>query len=81
MPDEQPTRTVAERDGQTDRAVLGLLIYERTQGPWAVEEVAREIGRNPTDSLDRLYGGGLIHRIDGFVWATRAAVIAQATSL
>jgi hypothetical protein len=35
------------------------------------------MGRDVTDSLNRLYGGGLIHRLDGFVWASRAAVMAD----
>jgi hypothetical protein len=32
---------------------------------------------DPTDSLARLYGGGLIHRLEGFVWASHAAVYAE----
>ncbi|HEX4436981.1 MAG TPA: hypothetical protein VH061_09310 [Solirubrobacteraceae bacterium] len=70
--------TVAEREGQTDSAILGLLMLETSHRPWAIEEIAREMRRDVTDSLNRLYGAGLIHRLDGFVWATRAAVMADA---
>jgi predicted transcriptional regulator len=74
---DEPTPTVIERDAQEDSAILGLLMLETSHRPWAVEEIAREMGRDVTDSLNRLYGGGLIHRLDGFVWATRAAVMAD----
>jgi hypothetical protein len=71
-------RTPAEREGVTDSAILGLLMLETSHRPWAVDEVAREMRRDVTDSLNRLYGSGLIHRLDGFVWAARAAVTADA---
>jgi predicted transcriptional regulator len=74
---DEPTPTAIERDAQEDSAILGLLMLETSHRPWAVEEIAREMGRDATDSLNRLYGGGLIHRLDGFVWATRAAVMAD----
>jgi hypothetical protein len=34
-------------------------------------------GRDSSDNLNRLYGLGLIHRLAGFVWATKAAVRAE----
>ena len=74
---DEPTPTVIERDAQEDSAILALLMLETSHRPWAVEEIARDMGRDVTDSLNRLYGGGLIHRLDGFVWATRAAVMAD----
>jgi hypothetical protein len=77
MPEENPTLTPIERDGQIDSAILGLLIDVDATRPWSFDEIAREMGMNPTDSLNRLYGGGLIHRLEGFVWATRAAVMAD----
>ncbi len=76
MPD-QPTLTPLEQDAQQDAGIIGLLVDGDAQRPWSFEEIAREIGTNPTDSLNRLYGGGLIHRLEGFVWATRAAVMAE----
>jgi hypothetical protein len=77
MPDKEPTRTVMEEDDMIDEAILAMLLGESSHRPWAVEEVAREIGKDADDSLRRLYGCGLIHRLDGFVWATHAAVRAD----
>jgi hypothetical protein len=37
----------------------------------------REIGRQARGSLDRLNGAGVLHSVHGFVWATRAAVVAD----
>jgi hypothetical protein len=71
---DEPTPTVIERDAQEDSAILALLMVETSHRPWAVEEIAREMGRDVTDSLNRLHGGGLIHRLDGFFWASGAAV-------
>jgi hypothetical protein len=69
---DQRTLTPAEEDGQTDSAILGLLIDSDVQRPWSRDEIDREIGGDTTDSLNRLYGAGLIHRLQGFVWVTRA---------
>lgn len=74
---DQPTPTVIERDAAEDSAILGLLMLETSHRPWAVDEVSREMGSNVTDGLNRLYGGGLIQRLEGFVWASRAAVMAD----
>jgi hypothetical protein len=74
---DEPIPTVIEWDAQEDSAILALLMLETSHRPWAVEEIVREMGRDVTDGLNRLYGGGLIHRLDGFVWASRAAVIAD----
>jgi hypothetical protein len=78
---DQPNPTVIERDAGEDSAILGLLLLETSHRPWAVDEIAREMGRDVTDSLNRLYGGGLIHRLNGFVWASRAAAMADEISL
>jgi hypothetical protein len=77
MPDPNPTRTVIEEDNMIDEAILAMLLDENSHRPWAVEEIAREIGKDTDDSLRRLYGAGLIHRLDGFVWATHAAAKAD----
>lgn len=69
----------AEQEADSDRDVLYLLTADDAQRPWSSDEVAREIGDRAAavDSLDRLYGAGLIHRLgEGFVFATRAAVTA-----
>jgi hypothetical protein len=58
-----------------------LLFDETDQRLWSKDEIDREIGSDMTDSLNRLYGAALIHRAEGFVWATRAAVMAEAISL
>ena len=66
---------------QVDQAVLRLLLFESALGPWAVDELVREIGsRNDVDdSLWRLHRTGVVHRSgDGFVWVSRAAARAAA---
>jgi hypothetical protein len=73
---DQRSSTVAEGEDQVDAAILGLLLHPDAQRPWAEDEVAREVG-DPlavTDGLARLFGAGLVHRLEGFVFATRAAV-------
>lgn len=64
---------LAEGEDRVDVAVLGLLLD--TDRPWSVEEVSREIGDpvEATDSLAQLYGAGLFHRLQDFVFPTRAA--------
>jgi DNA-binding transcriptional ArsR family regulator len=74
------TDTLAHDDDKFDQAILSLLVHERSRGPWAVEELVREIGDRIAveDALARLYGAGLIHRLEaGFVFATRAALRAD----
>jgi hypothetical protein len=66
---------------QVDSAILGLLVDPGASRPWSVDEVAREIGEEvaTADGLARLIGAGLAHRIgEGFVWASRAALHAEA---
>jgi hypothetical protein len=79
MHDEE-VGNAAQEDDRLDRAILDLLLHDQSCGPWAIEELVREIGDRAAveDSLARLYGAGLIHRIlGGFVFATRAAVRAN----
>lgn len=78
---DQRIQTVADEEAQTDQAILGLLLTD-SAAIWSVEEMVSEIGNNPihvTDSINRLAGIGLVHRFDGFVFASRAA--ARATEL
>ena len=66
---------------QVDSAILGLLLDPEASRPWSVDEVAREIGDEvaTADGLARLTAAGLAHRIgEGFVWARRAALHAEA---
>ena len=75
MQDKAKRSPCVEQDEMFDRAVMGLLLG-RYQGLWKVEEVEREIGDpiHVQDSLARLHGAGLIHRLDDFVFPTVAAV-------
>jgi hypothetical protein len=76
MPETQPTPDPACDEARIDWAILNLLIDTDQQRPRAVEELIREHGnqRDALDGIDRLHGAGLIHRTDGFVFATRAAI-------
>lgn len=69
----QEARAIGEED--TDIAILDALLDRDAQRPWSLEEIAREIGDAvaASDSLARLYRAGMIHRLDGFVFASRAA--------
>jgi hypothetical protein len=73
----RPNPTAIERDAHEDGTILELLLSETSHRPWSVDEIAREMGRDVAASLKPLYGGGLVHRLDGFVWATRAAAMAD----
>ncbi len=71
----QSNETVAERDHQTERTILTLLLSDG-QCVWSVEELVAEIGRrlDTTDAVAALNAAGLIHRCGEFVFATRAAI-------
>jgi hypothetical protein len=64
-------------------AVFGLLTVPNEQRPWSVGELILEIGNqiDVEDALARLHGAGLVHRCGEFVWATRAALAADAIEL
>ena len=78
---DQPTPV--EQDDRIDGVVLAMLLDADAQCPWTDDEVARELGGDAStvDCLGRLAGAGLIHRLDGFVFATRAAVHVRRLSL
>lgn len=59
----------------------GILLDRDAQRGWSEQEVEREIGCDIRDSLARLYAAGLLHRLQDFVWATRAALAAEATGV
>ena len=73
------TRSLVEQDDVSDRAIIDALIDD--PGPWALDDLKREF-LNPLaveDSLARLVGVGMVHRIgDGFVFASRTAKQAAA---
>ncbi|HEY5194385.1 MAG TPA: hypothetical protein VIJ39_11020 [Solirubrobacteraceae bacterium] len=71
-----------------DASVIESGIYDRLvspdqQRPWALRELVLEIGSriDVEDALARLHGAGLVHRCGEFVWATRAALAADAIEL
>jgi hypothetical protein len=73
---DQRSPDVAADEARIDSAILALLLDDDAQRPWSVDEVAREIG-DPlatSDAVARLYGAGLVHRLEGFVFATRPAL-------
>jgi len=70
---DQRIPTVVD-DAQIEGTVLGLLLTDEAV-MWSVEQMARELGDEVAarDSLARLHALGLVHRLDGFVFASRAA--------
>lgn len=73
---DQRSSTESEAHAFIDRAILGLLLDDDKQRPWSEAEIAREItapGHVPA-SLKRLRTGGLVHRWNDLVTATRSAV-------
>jgi hypothetical protein len=75
----QRTFSPAQQDAMIDSGILVLLLGPEPQRPWSEDEIARETGDPAAtiDSLRRLHAAGLIHRLDRFAWATRAAVIGE----
>jgi hypothetical protein len=73
---DQGTSTPAHDDALTDGSIMASLLADDAQRPWTVDEIVREIGDElaVADGLARLYRGGLIHRLEGYVFATRAAL-------
>jgi hypothetical protein len=58
-----------------DNAVLNRMFLDSPAYPWSMEEIARELQSRiaAEDSVGRLVEAGLAHRLDGFVWPSRAA--------
>lgn len=58
-----------------DRVVLNLLLGSDETALWTVAEVERELGGEDDlmDAFDRLHCVGLVHRLQDFVFVTRAA--------
>jgi hypothetical protein len=63
---------VSEED--RDSNVLNLMLCD-SPWPWTVDEIARELHTRmgAEDSVGRLAGMGLVHRLGEFVFPTRAA--------
>lgn len=83
MMQDDPSPDPADVLRVNDSAVYGLLLSPQQQRPWAVREVVLELGDQieVEDALARLHGAGLVHRCGAFVWATRAALAADAIEL
>lgn len=84
----QNDRSADQGDVLRESSVIESGIYDRLvtpnqQRPWAVRELVLEIGSriDVEDALARLHGVGLVHRCGEFVWATRAALAAEAIEL
>lgn len=80
MPVPQPIpMTEAEQQDHTDGVILEALLDCDAQRPWSVDEVARLLNDpvDASDGLGRLARAGLVHRLDGFVFASRAALRAD----
>jgi hypothetical protein len=58
-----------------EQHVLRLLLEAGAVRLWSLEELVREFGDEPSVlvALAALQGAGLVHRSDGFVFASRAA--------
>ena len=70
----QPIGDPSTTDAQHDAIVLDLLLTDHN-GLWSTTELQHQVG-DPVavdDTLDRLHALGLIHRLESFVFATRAA--------
>lgn len=67
----------------TDESIFERLTRPEEQRPWSVGELVLELRDRVgvEDALTRLDAVGLIHRCGKFVWATRAAVAAEAMEL
>lgn len=76
---DQASRTAVEQDAATDREIMDFLLIDRP-GLWSEGEIARELGDEiaAEDGIGRLARAGLVHRLDGFVFAARSAVCAHA---
>jgi hypothetical protein len=64
-----------EEERGLEEGIVNMLLVERVL--WSDDEVAREAGGDPLeaeDALTRLHAAGLVHRLEGFVFATRPAV-------
>lgn len=61
---------------QAEGAILGLLLNFEAGSIWAVDELVRQLSAprvEVIDGLTSLEAAGLVHRLEGFVFATRAA--------
>lgn len=76
MPNASKKLTVAQQEAIADEMVLDMLLDGDWQRPWSLEEISRELGDpvEADDCLGRLTRRGLVHQLDGYVFASRAAI-------
>jgi hypothetical protein len=67
--------SIAAAEMATDKRFLSFCCT-RSNGRGALEEIGRELNDlvDAEDAVCRLSGAGLVHRLDGFVFPTRAAI-------
>jgi hypothetical protein len=67
---------IAGEEQQVEGAILGLLLNFEAGSLWSEEEVVSQLSASRLEVIDglaSLQAAGLIHRMDDFVFATRAA--------
>jgi hypothetical protein len=76
MQDQTSPREAAAELDQLERVVLHLLLDTRSPGILSEREVAQALGSeaHAAHALVSLHASGLIHRLEEFVFPTRAAV-------
>jgi hypothetical protein len=74
---DQASAGIVDKLGRAEDAVFMLLTTRDEQRPWSLHEVALEVGDDAEDAVRNLRGAGLVHELQGFVWATRAALAAD----
>jgi hypothetical protein len=76
QPGREPA-TVAEIEKASEQAVLTVLVDD--PGLWHLDEIARQVydPQDLEDAVNRLATHGLVHRIEAFAFASRAALRAQ----
>lgn len=74
---------LVEAEAAADSEVLSLLLGSVGPGVWAVDDLVRELGDRTRveDCLGRLVRAGLAHQSNGFVLASRSAVVFEQIAL
>ncbi len=72
---EEPIQEAAREFAQTELATLNLLLLSAPSAPWSMRELALALGSRTSaeDAVVHLHAAGLVHRIEEFVFPTRAA--------
>jgi hypothetical protein len=80
---DDPSSSPAEVLRVFASGIFDRLVNPSQQRPWAIRELVLELGDQieVEDALAQLHAAGLVHRCGEFVWATRAALAADAIEL